>query len=220
MAVHRSDGSILGSVTYLIQHLPNGDEEALQKLYAFFLWRLVHMAAERLKRFNRRVADEEDVAQEVLLEFLRDGLAGKLPRLASRQDALRMLAARVSMRAVNQQRRLQAQKRGGGKVGGESMLGPAATDTQRPGMDQLADSAATPEEEVMEREFLEELQRILGADLFPYADAILQGYTVPETAIRLGVSKATAYRKLKIIGEQLERIERFQQLMVARLNTD
>ena len=95
------------------------------------------MARRRLEGLPRRVADEEDVALSAMKSFYRGVEAGRFPQLDDRDDLWRLLVTITARKAVSQARSVRAQKRGGGRIRGESVF---AT-----GLDGMLGAQPTPE---------------------------------------------------------------------------
>ena len=111
-----------GSVTNLIEQMKAGDDEAEAKLYGRYWPILVNLARQKLGGAPKRVADEEDIAQEAFFSFHRSLRAGKFPALDSREGLLALLTSITARRVASQNERQRAQKRGGGQVRGDSAL--------------------------------------------------------------------------------------------------
>jgi DNA-directed RNA polymerase specialized sigma24 family protein len=87
--------------------------------------------AQEARRSAAPAADEEDVAQEAFWSFYRSLKDGLVPQLANRQDLLALLSHIVACKAVNQvKHETGVQKRGGGRVQGDSGLNVLAEDPE------------------------------------------------------------------------------------------
>src|SRR5262245_28554741 len=109
-----------GSVSSCIQGLKQGDESAFQELWERYFTRLVHLARKKLGDAPRRVADEEDVALSVLHSLCSGARRGRFPLLADRDDLWRLLLVLTARKVSNQIKYWRREKRGGGRVRGES----------------------------------------------------------------------------------------------------
>jgi DNA-directed RNA polymerase specialized sigma24 family protein len=69
------------------------------------------------------MADEEDVAASVLESLFRAAQKGRFPDLADRHDLWRLLLQMTARKAIDMKRRETRQRRGGGRVAGESAFG-------------------------------------------------------------------------------------------------
>jgi RNA polymerase sigma factor (sigma-70 family) len=110
------------SVTHLIGRARTGDEDAAQKLWELYSRRLAALARKGLEPGERRIANEEDIANMALATFFRRAKDGNFSRLNDRTDLWRLLAQITSNKLAHHRAYLQAKKRGGGKVRGESAL--------------------------------------------------------------------------------------------------
>ena len=89
--------------------------------------RLVRLAAAKLPGHGRRAFDEEDVALSAFKSFCARAGEGQFPQLAGRDDLWRLLAALTVRKAAMMVRHQTRQKRGGGRVVGESGIQPRAS---------------------------------------------------------------------------------------------
>jgi DNA-directed RNA polymerase specialized sigma24 family protein len=195
-----------GSVTHWIYQLKDGDPAAAQKLWETYFRRLVGLARKKLLGCRRRAADEEDVALDAFASFCRGAEEGRFPQLADRHGLWRLLVVLTARKAhdlVKHERRL---KRGGGKVGGESALGPPGAEG---GIEQVVGNEPSPD---FAAQVAEEYQRLLAMldddELRSIAVWSMEGCTQPEIATRLGRSLATIERRLALIRGTWEEQER------------
>src|SRR5258708_4220684 len=110
------------SVTHLIGRARTGDEDAAQKLWELYSQRLAGLARKRLQPGERRIADEEDIANIALATFFRRAKKGEYAHLNDRIDLWQLLAKITRNKVSHHRDYLRAEKRGGGKVRGESAL--------------------------------------------------------------------------------------------------
>jgi DNA-directed RNA polymerase specialized sigma24 family protein len=95
-----------GSVTVLLNAIKaEMDQEAAQKLYERYFRQLEHIARGKLRGSDRRVQDEEDVAQVVLGQFFMGVRRKRFPQLADRHDLWQVLMMILSRRVVDHRRR-------------------------------------------------------------------------------------------------------------------
>lgn len=188
--------SASGSVTHWIDRLKAGDQAAAQKLWEAYFQRLVGLARKKLQGARRREADEEDVALSAFDSFFRGVENDRFPRLQDRNDLWRMLVVITARKALDLVQHERRQKRGGGRVMGES----AFKDWAEPGIDQVIGQVPTPQ---FAAQLAEECQRLLDRledpELREVALWKMEGYTNEEIAERLGCVARTVERKLWVI---------------------
>src|SRR3954471_10772047 len=145
----RAPGRVLGgmdmtpddqdSVTRWLEQAKAGDETAARELWRRYFEALVRLARARLRASPRTAEDEEDVALSAFDSFLAGATRGRFPRLEDRHDLWRILVTITTRKAIDQAQRHRRQKRGGGKVFGESAL-----DGEGAGLGDLPGAAPTP----------------------------------------------------------------------------
>jgi RNA polymerase sigma factor (sigma-70 family) len=164
---------------------------------------LVVLARARLGTTPRRVADEEDVAQSVMRCLCEGAARGQFRALVNRGDLWQLLATITGRKVIDQQRRLNQQKRGTGLVRGDSVLAAACGDERSTaGFDQFRGEAATPEVLAIAAEEFQRLMSLLDDDrLRQIAECKLEGYTNEEIANRLGLACRSIERKLQRIRQ-------------------
>lgn len=190
------------SVSGWLEMLQTGDAAAAQRLWERYFHRLVGLAAVKLNgRVRRAAADEEDVALSAFASFCRAAKAGCFPQLNDRDDLWRLLVTLTERKALNMIRDANRQKRGGGNVGGESVL-LENNDPAKRGLEQLAGREPTPE---FAAQVAEECERLLGllddAELKAIALWKMEGETVPAIANRLSCAVSTVERRLRLIRQ-------------------
>jgi DNA-directed RNA polymerase specialized sigma24 family protein len=192
-----------GSVTRWIGDLKAGGDSAAQHLWERYFHRLVHLARARLRAARRAgaVEDEEDAALSAFDSFCRGAAAGRLPRLADRDDLWRLLVVITVRKVLAQIQRQGARKRGGGRLLRESaLIGVDAAEGC--GLDRLGAQEPTPE---MAAVVVDEYRRLRDGlkteALRQVLDLRLEGYTRVEIAQRLGCAERAVKRKLDIIRE-------------------
>lgn len=187
------------SVGDWLKRLQAGDSDASRRLWADYFDRLAAVARRTLRGRPRRSADEEDMALSALYTFcarVRDG------RLAPPDSSARLWALLVVItqrKALDYVKKQNAQKAGGGRVKGESAL-PRGAGGEAMGFDQVPGSQPTPESVARLLEGARRLLDSLGSpDLKMVALWKLERYTNDEIAAKLGRSRATVERKLRLI---------------------
>ena len=177
-----------GSVTVWLDQLRHGDRQAAGPLWERYFARLVAVARDRLRGARRAAADEEDVALSAFDSFCRAAEQGRFPRLDDRDDLWRLLAVIAERKAVNLVRAAGRQKRGGGRVQGESALG------------WVAGGEPTPEFAALVAEECRRLFDALGDDTLQRVALLkMEGYANEEIAGQLGCALRTVERKLGLI---------------------
>jgi len=194
--------SIDDSVSTWIDGLKAGQETAAARLWHHFYGRLVDLARRKLRHGPRRVADEEDVVASAFETFFRRAQQGEFPRLHDRDDLWHVLVKITERKAFNQLRNQGRQKRGGGKVRGESAFRTLAASTDAAGIEQMAGPEPTPEFAALMTEALRGLLDLLDEDLRRIALLKLEGRTNEEIALLIGRALPTVERRLKMIRDR------------------
>jgi DNA-directed RNA polymerase specialized sigma24 family protein len=196
-------------VSVWIEQLKAGEEAALGKLHARYWPYLVGLARRKLKDIPRRAADEEDVAQQVFWGFYQSLRAGRLPQLANRHQLLALLTHITACQAANQiKHELGVQRRGGGRVRGESALAVAADsgDDARRGLEQIADTGLSPQEQALLEDCYQHYVSALPEHLRDFAELYLSGLTYQEIADRQACTERTVDRKMALILAHWQRL--------------
>jgi DNA-directed RNA polymerase specialized sigma24 family protein len=142
------------------------------------------------------VADEEDVALSAFDSFCRGAEKGRFPRLEDRDDLWQLLVMITARKAADLVEHERRQKRGGGLVLDEAMLG----DPDQAGLAQIVGSEPTPQFAAQVAEEYERLLDRLGsAELRSVALWKMEGYTTDEIAGKLACVPRTVERKLRMI---------------------
>lgn len=203
--------SFEASITAWIGDLKQGDDAAAQKLWDRYFERLKGVAYRKLGNASRRIADEEDVALSVFQSLCNGASAGRFDRLGNRDDLWKLLVAISGMKAVDQIRRQTAQKRGGGDVRGDSIVGIGSSGGII-GFDGFMNAEPTPEFLMLMEEQQAELFDALADDTQrDIARLRLEGHANDEIAQQTGLALRSVERKLKIIRDTwLEILQRSQ----------
>lgn len=187
------------SVTVWIQQVQSKDPIAAQHLWKRYVHRLVELARVRLGSI-RRVADEEDVVVTAFEKFLRAAHEGRFPNLSDRNDLWRVLVLLTEQVAIDEIRHQLADKRGGGRVQGESALANGEFHSSQFGMNGVPGREPTPEFALSAAERYRELLDALKTDeLRSIAMAKMDGYSNNEIATQLDLSPRSIERKLNLI---------------------
>ena len=188
-------------VTYWLRQLEAGDEDAARLLWQRYYRELVELARARFGRTPRRVSDEEDVALSVLRCLYVGAARGQFAELVNRGELWQLLAAITGRKVIDQQRRLNQQKRGG-RVRGDSVVKGNDDDRSSVGFDQFGGDAPTPEVLAIAAEEFQRLMALLDDDrLRQIAQCKLEGYTNEEIGQRLGLACRSIERKLQRIRQ-------------------
>jgi DNA-directed RNA polymerase specialized sigma24 family protein len=189
------------SITVWLERLKQGDAVAARPLWERNFGRLAALARQALCGMPRRAADEEDVALEAFDSFCRGVAQGRFPRLTDRHDLWALLVVLTERRASDLREHEGAQKRGGGKVRGGSVLAKGEdSEVGADAFDRLAGPEPTPEFAAQVAEECRRLLEVLAeADLRQIALWKLEGYTNAEIARRLGCVTTTVERRLRLI---------------------
>jgi DNA-directed RNA polymerase specialized sigma24 family protein len=194
-----------GSVSRWIQELKCGDEDAARNLWEKYFKRITGLARKRLSSQPQRVMDEEDVAQSVFRSFCLGAPQGEFPELIDRDDLWPLLARITNRKAVNQIRWANREKRGGGKIRGDSVLTPAG-ESEQGGFDDIAHDDPTPDFVVSMAEECRLILNSLPDDTYRFVVwSRLEGRTNEEIANLLGVTMRSIERKMQLIRASLAR---------------
>jgi RNA polymerase sigma factor (sigma-70 family) len=185
-------------VTAWLKELKLGDSQAAQRLWEAYYESLVRFAHRRLANSPRRVADEEDVALAAFHSFCRGVEKGRFPRLDDRKDLWEVLLMVTTRKASDQRQVERRQKRGGGRVRGESGFG--SPNASAGGLAQIAGREPSPDFALQVAEQLDRLLERLGEDSLRKLSTLkLEGYSNAEIAEHLGCGLRTVERKLSRI---------------------
>jgi DNA-directed RNA polymerase specialized sigma24 family protein len=185
------------SVSMLLDGLKAGNDRDIQRLWDRYFERLVRLAGSRLPGHARRAFDEEDIALSAFQSFCARVGQGQFPRMDDRDDLWRVLSTITTRKAVDTVRHQTRQKRGGGRVLGESAV---AGEGEADGLARFLSREPTPEDAAR---FADQYERLLGRLEEPTLKTIalrrLEGYSSEEIAAGLGTSARTVDRKLGLI---------------------
>lgn len=212
---HRDAESEIGSVSRWIQDVRGGDDEAARKLVEWFWPQLSEVARRGWAGSPKRVQDEDDVLNPTLARFLAKLRENEYPHARHREDLLRLLSRAIKNKTLDVLRDERSEKRGGGKVRGESAFRGDET-SRSAGLDAMPDDQESPQAAAIMAEEMERLLSLLDAqeeyrkfELRPIAEARLAGKTIEEIVQELEMPKRTVERRLEMIrrvlnGEQRE----------------
>lgn len=189
------------SVTQWIVDLKDGDDSAAQQLWDRYFKKLAVLAEKRLSNVPRLPNDGEDVALSAMHSLCKGMNAGRFADLSDREGLWKLLVAITVRKANHTLRDAMRQKRGGGKVVGESVfLNRSSADAGSRGLEMALSMEPSPQLAV---EIEEEVQRLFhllpDEELKNIATWKMQGLTSAQISEKLGKALATIERRLKLI---------------------
>jgi DNA-directed RNA polymerase specialized sigma24 family protein len=191
------------SVAGLLMGLRNGSGDDARQLWDRYFERLVHLAGSRLPALARRTVDGEDIALSALRTFCDRARRDQFAGLSGDDDLWKLLATIATRKAVSSVRDQWRQKRGGGRVVGESDL----TDVRGNGIDDVRSREVGPEAAVQFADQCEQLLHRLGdPTLRAIAVGRLEGRSSEEIATGLGIATRTVVRKIQLIRAVWEEV--------------
>ncbi len=188
------------NICRMLAALAEGDQQALEGIWADYYQQLVRYARRQLEGLPRRVADEEDVAQSAINSFYQGMITGRFRELQDRQSLWRLLLTITARKAARQWRSHQSLKRGQGKVRGESAFINNPDQPHNAGLAEIQAAVPTPECAALVAESCRRLLDVLGEErLREIALMKLEGYANCEIAAKFQVVERTVERKLERI---------------------
>jgi DNA-directed RNA polymerase specialized sigma24 family protein len=189
-----------GSVSHWIAQLKAGDHTAAQDLWEVYYRQLVHRARQKLYGTPRRAADEEDVVLSAFDSFCRAAAQGRFPKLLDRQDLWQLLVLITDRKACDLAHYERRQRRGGGKVLDEAALAAEDSSHASSPLAHLLGAEPSPDFAAQVAEQCQRLLHCLGdGELQQVALRKLEGYTIEEIAVQLGLVPRTVQRRLQLI---------------------
>jgi DNA-directed RNA polymerase specialized sigma24 family protein len=193
------------AVTRWLRQLETGDGDAARLLWQRYYRELVELARARLGAAPRRMSDEEDVALSVLRCLYEGAARGQYAGLVNRQELWQLLAAITVRKVIDYKRHAGQQKRGRGKVRGDSVMRCNDGELAGPGFDAILGDTETPEVLAIAAEEFQRLMGLLDDDrLRQIAQCKLEGCTNEEIGERLGLACRSIERKLQRIRQVWE----------------
>jgi RNA polymerase sigma factor (sigma-70 family) len=188
------------SVTTWLSQLKAGENEAARRLWEAYFGRLVRLARRKLAAMPRRACDEEDVALAAFNSFCGGVRHGRFPRLNDRDDLWQVLVMLTVRKAADERESHRRQKRGNGRVRGESVFLEQNASGHAGGLSQITGREPTPEfaAEVAER-LGQLLQALENESLRSIALLKMEGWSNEEIAQSIGCGLRTVERKLSLI---------------------
>ncbi|MDR1493678.1 MAG: helix-turn-helix domain-containing protein [Planctomycetaceae bacterium] len=189
-------------LTCWIQRLGNGDSQAANRIWESYFGKLVQLARRKLEGVTLRSSDEEDVAVSAMYSFYRGMKERKFEWVTDREDLWKLLVTLTARKACAARRKHFAQKRGGGRVQGESFFerGNRNEDNFGEGIAAVLGKEPTPEIAAGVAETCQMMLDKLGEErLREIAVMTLEGLTPSDVAEKLGCVRRTIERKLERI---------------------
>ncbi len=188
------------SLESLLERMRNGEEAAATELWERYYQRIVRLASRRLPVALRRARDEEDVALSAFHSFVAGLRADRFPNLAGPDNLWGLLIVLTSRKVQAHLRHQTRQKRGGGKVRGESVFMSVDDPARSAGIGGVMGASGGPAVEAEMAEAAAGLLEVLGDDsLREIAILRMEGYLVDEIASELAMSKRAVERRLQLI---------------------
>ena len=179
----------------LVERLRGGDPHAAEAIFARYAQRLTCLAEQQLSRKLAARLDGADVVQSVFRTFFRRSAAGEF-RIDSSGELWRLLV-RITLqkaRAMSRHHTASVRDVAAEEPGHGAALRPEAV-AHEPGP---AEAAALVDQ-------IEALLRGLPALYCDLLQLRLEGHSVSDAAARLGVSRRTVHRALRLLQQRLTR---------------
>lgn len=191
----------------LYDDLCTGDSQAAAAVWERYYERLVQVARRKLNGAPRRAFDEEDVALSALRTFMARAQQGRFYRWQNGGELWQLLLTITARKAYALQRREMRERRGGGKVRGDSVFqSDDDTSSMRIGIHEMRRADPCPAQLNMLLEEAEQLLDELSDEtLQRIARLRLAGYTNEEIAQMLGCVRRTVERKLDRIRQKWQK---------------
>lgn len=195
------DSSEPGSISVAIAGLAENEKEseAITLLWERYFERLGRFAKRHIFKRHQKFYDQEDIASSTFMALVDGFRKERFESVKNRDDLWQMLTVIAGRKIVNATKHFDRQKRGGGKVVGESVFGDS-------GIHAVAHVLEHPHSE-KEFEYIESicdelLHNLKGEVYKKVAIMRLQGYSIKEIAEELGVCSRTVDRHLECIRRE------------------
>jgi DNA-directed RNA polymerase specialized sigma24 family protein len=187
------------SVTMWLKGAKAGDNQSIRKLWDRYFQQLVRVASKQLPPHRRRDVDEEDVALSAFHTFCHRAGRGQFLELDRRDDLWRLLVVITKRKVVSIVRNRACQKRGGGRVVGESALHEVSSAGEEP-LAHFPGREPSPDLTLQLSDDFTHLMQALGSpSLRLIALLRLEGHTAGEISRSLEISLRSVERKLNLI---------------------
>jgi RNA polymerase sigma factor (sigma-70 family) len=186
-------------VTLWLERLATGDEVAARRIWSRYIQQMLSFARKRLAAANRRVADEEDLAVSAFHSLCQRVERGQFRDLKDRKSLWKLLTTIIARKATAEMRRNFSQKRGAGKVSGESVFFHVGASRTAIGLDNIAGAEPTPEFAAAMIEQCSRLLSCLSDDCRQITLYKLDGFSNDQIAEKLNMAPRSIERKLASI---------------------
>lgn len=172
------------------------DDETARQIWEEYFPRLVRLARNRIGALPRRVFDEEDIAVSALKSFFRGAEEGRF-ELKDQRSLWKLLVTITLRKVTAERRRFFSDKRGGGKIGGDSVLMRIGEGDRTGTFDDVLDDRLMPElAEDVQKACEDLLGRLKNDKLRQTALMKMEGYTNAEIASDMKCSVARVKQRL------------------------
>ena len=188
------------SVTQWIEGLRTGESDAVAAVWDRLSPSLQLSAGRVLESYRIRTISGEDVVGVAFLNCLNRLQSGGYEEISNRLMLSALFQTAVKRQARDEAAKEYAEKRGGGRVRGESAF-KGKPGKATPGFDQLNGGMATPDSVLEATELFVQLTEQLSGDERTAAILKVDGYSNREIATELDCSVPTVERKLRRVRE-------------------
>lgn len=178
-----------GSVTWYFGQFRQGNDDALQPLWARFFPRLQGLAREILARHPIRAASADDAVQDALISFWQHVRGGQFAEVLNRDHLWNLLAQFTAYKTKRLVRQEAAEKRGGGRIVD------IGRETFEARWEQIADKEPVEHLDLYVTELLEGLPD----ELREFATLRLTGHSTEEIAQLMQCTQRKVQRKLELV---------------------
>ncbi|TWU56688.1 RNA polymerase sigma factor [Rubripirellula tenax] len=188
------------SIAELLELVRQGDEDATTRLWESYFQQLVRVAAKRLPANLRRSGDEEDIAISAFHSFIAGVRRDQFPDLSGPENLWGLLITLTSRKSQAHLRKQTRQKRGGGRVRGESVFMDSSGDLKSGGIGGVTGGSESADIHAELAEACDGLlDQLPDEQLKQIAIMRMDGYLVDEIAVKLDLSKRAVERRLQLI---------------------
>lgn len=193
---NRKESGSSGSITEMLSGFDGQETQAIQKIWDEFFARLCRFAESRIYNRHKRLSSGEDIASITMQALFQGFQDRRFQDVRNRDDLWQLLTLIASRKTINVAKNLDRERRGGGRVRGDSALG----DENAQQAYAFIQHELTPSEWLEYEELSQELFQTLPNDsLREVAELRLAGLAKQEIAANLKCHVRTIERKLKLI---------------------